>query len=554
LVGRESVSAMHQSRRETRINAPPPQLPRSGSSLRRWSALRRYGYAVIAITLATLARVALDHWFSFRHQYSAFYLAVLFSAWYGGIGPALVAIALGAAAVILLAVGVLPGASSTLIGFEFFFIVTLTGAILLEAQRRTVRLAAESAQLARDRMVQLELETAQRKRAEESARSAEEQLRITLENAPVGICRIALDGTFLEVNPQFLEITGYSSEELLHRYFRETSDEEDVIPRLQYLARSGECDPPFCQEESRHVRKDGSVRMVAFRMSFARDPNGRLQYAVGVLGDVTEQRRAEEHLRKAQQMESVGLLAGGIAHDFNNLLTSVLGNAILAVQAVPTDSAMHGMLESIIASGERAAHLTGQLLAYAGKGMAWPGLLDLSEMVREAVELVFPSIPGEIKIHTDLKDRLPPLYADGSQIVQLITNLLMNSAEAIEDRAGVITISTDLLTVPEGEPLPVAAVGEVQPGTFLLLRVQDTGAGIDGAPISRIFDPFFTTKFTGRGLGLAAVAGIVRQNQGAVLVSSTPGKGTAMTVLLPVTSELPGSAEPPTREPGRAEK
>jgi PAS domain S-box-containing protein len=500
----------------------------------RNTALRRYGYAVMAITLATIARVALDQWFGFRHQYSAFYLAVLFSAWYGGIGPALAAIALGATAVILLATGVLPGAPGTLIGFEFFFIVTLTGAILLEAQRRTAHRAAESAELARDRMVQLGLETAERKRAEESGRSAEEQLRVTLENAPVGICRIALDGTFVEANPEFLEITDYSSEELLHRDFRETLDEDDVIPRLQYLARSGECGPRFCQEERRHVRKDGAVRRVAFRMGFARYPDGRPQYAVGVLGDVTEQRRAEEHLLKAQQMENVGMLAGGIAHDFNNLLTSVLGNAMLAMKTVPTDSAIHGMLESIVASGERAAHLTGQLLAYSGKGVTWPGLLNLSEVAREAVGLVRPSIPATIKLQTNLKEGLPPLHADRSQIMQLITNLLLNSAEAIEDREGVITISTDLLTILEGVPLPVAAVGEVQLGTFLLLRVQDTGAGIDGALVSRIFDPFFTTRFTGRGLGLAAVSGIVRRNQGAVLISSTPGKGTAMTVLLPV--------------------
>jgi PAS domain S-box-containing protein len=497
--------------------------------------------------------MALDKWFTMQHQYSVFYVAVLFSACYGGIGPALMTIALSAAALILFAIGVLPGGSSPLIGLELFFTVTLTGAILVEALRRTARRAEESAKLARDRMMQLELETAQRRRAEESARSAEEQLRITLENAPVGICRIALDGALLEMNPQFLEITGYSSEELLHRYSRETLDEDDVIPRLQDLARSGEWDPPFYQEERRHVRKDGSVRRVQFRMSLARYPDGRPQYAVAVLGDVTEQRRAEEQLLKAQQMESVGLLAGGIAHDFNNLLTSVLGNAILAMQEVPTDSAMHGTLESIIASSERAAHLTGQLLAYAGKGGAWPDFLDLSEMVRDAIELVLPSIPRGIKIHTDLKDRLP-LHADRSQVVQLITNLLMNSVEAIEDRAGVITISTDLLTVPEGEPLPVAALGDVQPGTFLLLRVQDTGAGIDGAQISRIFDPFFTTKFTGRGLGLAAVAGIVRRNQGAVLVASTPGKGTSMTVLLPVTSEPPKSAGAPTQAGGGGEK
>ena len=540
----ESVSAMHRSRYESGINALPPERPRSGS------ALRRYGYSVIAVILATLARIALDKWFTLQHQYSTFYVAMLFSAWYGGIGPALMTIALSAAALILFAIGVLPGGSSPLIGLELFFTVTLTGAILVEALRRTARRAEESAKLAQDRMIQLELETAQRQRAEDSARSAEKQLRITVENAPVGICRIALDGAFLEVNPQFLEITGYTSEELLGRYFRETLEEEDVIPRLQKLARLGECGPLFCQEERRHVCKDGTVRRVAIRMSFARYSNGRPQYAVAVLGDVTEQRRAEEHLMKAQQMESIGLLAGGIAHDFNNLLTSVLGNAALAVQAVPPDSTLHGMLQSIIASGERAAHLTGQLLAYAGKGGVWPGLLDLSEIVRDAVELVLPSIPGEIKIHTDLKGSLPPLHADRSQIVQLIANLLMNSAEAIEDRAGVITISTDLLAVPEGEPLLVAAVGDVQPGTYLLLRVQDTGAGIGGAQISRIFDPFFTTKFTGRGLGLAAVAGIVRRNQGAVLVASTVGKGTAMTVLLPVTTEPPKTAGPPPQRAG----
>src|SRR5258708_9746098 len=124
------------------------------------------------------------------------------------------------------------------------------------------------------------------------------------------------------------------------------------MPRLQYLARSGECGPCFCQEERRHVRKDGSVRRVGFRMSFARYPDGRPQYAVAVLGDVTEQRRAEEHLLKAQQMESVGLLAGGIAHDFNNLLTGVLGNPLPALQPVPPDSPMHRPLQRLITSAE----------------------------------------------------------------------------------------------------------------------------------------------------------------------------------------------------------
>jgi PAS domain S-box-containing protein len=503
------------------------------------SALRRYGYAVIAVILAIAARVGLDQWFGYHHEYAAFYIAVLFSAWYGGIGPALVATALGALAMILLDFGILPGASGTMVGLDFYFIVTLTGTILLEAQRRAARRSAENAEMARERLTQLELETAQRKSAEESARAAEEQLRLEFENAPVGACRIGLDGAFVRVNPELSSITGYTREDLLNRNLREISDAEDVVPRLQDLARSGGCKVPFCREERRHVRKDGTTLWVELRVSFVRDRNGRPQYAVGVLQDLTERKRAEEHLLKAQQIERVGQLAGGIAHDFNNLLTSVLGNASLAMKAVPPDSAAHGMMGSIIASAERAAHLTGQLLAYAGKGGSWTGLLDLSETARLAVDMVRPSTPEKVQFQLDLRDGLPQVRADRSLIVQLITNLLMNSVEALEDQAGIVTIATDLLTVPEDEPLPVAAVGDIQPGTYLALEVQDTGSGIDSHVIPQIFDPFFTTKFTGRGLGLAAVSGIVRRNQGAVLVSSRPGEGTALTVLFPVASDAP---------------
>jgi two-component system cell cycle sensor histidine kinase/response regulator CckA len=541
--GHESVSAGSQSR--------IPDNPLKA----RWSAspLQRYGYAVIAIILATIIRVELDYWFGYHHQYSAFYVAVLFVAWYGGIGPALVAIALGAVAILFLAFGVIPGASGTLVGFEFFFIVSLTGVILFEAQRRAARRSAENVAIARDRLVQLELETAQRKRAEESARAAVEQLRITLENAPVGICRLALDGSFVEVNSRFSEITGYSIEELLNQDFQVISDEEDdegVVPRLQHLARTRECGPPYCQEERRHVRRDGSALWIELRVNFVRDTHGNSQYAIGVLQDVTARKRAEEHLLKAQRVESIGLLAGGIAHDFNNLLTSVLGNASLAMKAVPPNSTAHEMLESIIASGERAAHLTGQLLAYAGKGGSWPGPLDLSETAREAVELARPAIAERIGLKSELNNNLPPIRADRSRVVQMITNLLINAAEAIEAGPGAISLRTDLLTVPEGEP-PVAAVGEVQPGTYVALWVHDTGPGINSEVIPRMFEPFVTTKFTGRGLGLAAVAGIMRRNHGAVLVSSSPGEGTTLTVLFPVADGQPESAEP-SRQGSRA--
>ena len=469
------------------------------------SAFKRYGFGVAAIVLGTAARIALRHWFHYDRPYAPFYIAVLLTGWYGGIRPALVAIALGAAAVILLALGVVPGAHGRIVGLDFYFVVSLTAAILME----------------------------QRNSAQESARSAEAQLRVTLESAPVGICRIALDGTFVEANARFSAITGYSSAELLNRHFRETSEADDVVARFRNLARAVDCEDPFCREERHHVRKDGTALWVVLMLSFVRDRNGRPQFAVGLLQDVTERKQADEQIRKAQQIEGVGLLAGGIAHDFNNLLTSILGNASLAMSAVAPDSEAHKMLRSITASGERAAQLTSQLLAYAGKSGFSRSLLDLSETAREAAQLARPSIPERIELRTDFKDGLPLVRGDRSQISQLVTGLLMNAAEAIEDKTGVITISTGMLTVQEDDPPRAAAVGEVRQGRYLVLSVQDTGIGIADSVMPRMFDPFFTTKFTGRGLGLAAVSGIVRTLQGAVMVSSTPGEGTTLKVLFP---------------------
>jgi two-component system CheB/CheR fusion protein len=250
--------------------------------------------------------------------------------------------------------------------------------------------------------------------------------------------------------------------------------------------------------------------------------------------DVTDSRRAEEEARQSQKMEAIGYLAAGVAHDFNNLLTSMVGNASLLLNALPENDPAQPALESIVSGGERAADLTRQLLAYAGKGRFYAERVDLSEVVMRTGRLIHQSIPPAVQIRMDLDRHLPLLLADPSQVQQVAMNLMINAAEAIGTEGGVVLVRTGQQTVTH-EPLPDLYKGEkVAPGEYVFLEVRDNGSGMDESTVKRIFDPFFTTKFTGRGLGLAAVLGIIRQHKGAVQVHSVPGRGSSFKTLFAV--------------------
>ncbi len=252
---------------------------------------------------------------------------------------------------------------------------------------------------------------------------------------------------------------------------------------------------------------------------------------LGTFTDLEEQKRAEQLLGQRQKLESIGLLAGGIAHDFNNLLVGIIGAVSYTLDLLPGDHEGRSMLELALNSGERAAHLVRQMLAYAGKGRFVVENVDLSELVHKTWELIRASIPSSIQVQFLTRSGLPVLETDASQIEQIIMNLLINAAEAIpSDRAGRIIVRTDVERI--AEPLSNVA-SDLEPGNYLLLEVRDDGCGMDEATKAKIFDPFFTTKFTGRGLGLAAVQGIVRNNRGAVLVETAPDKGTSLKILLP---------------------
>jgi PAS domain S-box-containing protein len=286
-------------------------------------------------------------------------------------------------------------------------------------------------------------------------------------------------------------------------------------------------------------------------------PEGRARGAVAIFADVTDHKEFERKLRYSQKLESLGLLAGGVAHDFNNLLMGILGNASMALETLPgAPTETREALEDVVRASERAADLTRQLLAYSGKGRFVIEPIDLTTVVREMVPLIRSSIPRKVTFAFDLADDLPATEADRGQIEQVVMNLIINAAEAIQDAAGTVTVTTSLRRVSESERNEFKADHELS-GLFLALSVRDTGIGMDAETLHRIFDPFFSTKFLGRGLGLSATLGIVRGHKGGIRVRSKPGRGTSFDLLFPASdAAVPvpiaaGPDQPACVAPGR---
>jgi PAS domain S-box-containing protein len=263
-------------------------------------------------------------------------------------------------------------------------------------------------------------------------------------------------------------------------------------------------------------------------------------YIVCFARDVTDRVAADRHrgvleskLLDAQKLESLGILAGGIAHDFNNLLTGILGNVSLMRLELPVTSALREHVDQIESVTIRAADLCRQLLAYSGKGRFVVRALDTSELVRQTAQLLQLSIGKNSTLRLDLADNLPLVEADATQMRQVVMNLVLNAAEALGERAGVIGIVTGVLYA-EGDYLRSTFLApELAEGSYVFLEVSDNGCGMGAETQAKIFDPFFSTKFTGRGLGLSAVLGIVRGHGGAIKVYSELGRGTTLKLLFP---------------------
>ena len=259
-----------------------------------------------------------------------------------------------------------------------------------------------------------------------------------------------------------------------------------------------------------------------------------------------ERRKLEVKMLETQKLESLGVLSGGIAHDFNNLLMGILGNADLALPLLPPGSRATHNIEEIVRASQRAADLCRQMLAYSGKGRFMVNRYDLSEIVREIAKMLEVSVSKKASLRYSLAGDLPVVLADATELSQVIMNLITNASESLGEERGVISVSTGVMECDRACLSESYLDNQLSEGRYVYLEVSDTGCGMDKDTLSRIFDPFFTTKFLGRGLGLAAVLGIIQGHHGAIKVQSEPGQGTSFTILLPALDGKPKEAAPRT--------
>ncbi|NUP99344.1 MAG: response regulator [Armatimonadetes bacterium] len=302
--------------------------------------------------------------------------------------------------------------------------------------------------------------------------------------------------------------------------------------------------------EAVHHTRDGRPLNVEWSLSTIGGADGQPLGAVAVNHDITQRKRAEEERRRleaqiqhAQKLESLGVLAGGIAHDFNNLLMGILGNAGLALIELPPESPARQSVEQIELASQRAAELTRQMLAYSGRGHLEIRPLNLAKLVREMAHLLEVSISKRAVLKYNFDAESATVEGDATQIRQVVMNLITNASDALGDQDGVISVTTGRMYADRGYLRSTFLDDDLPSGDYVFVEVSDTGCGMDEATRGRIFEPFFTTKFTGRGLGLAAVLGIVRGHHGAIKVYSEAGQGTTFKVLLPSSEQR---AEDPT--------
>ena len=377
------------------------------------------------------------------------------------------------------------------------------------------------------------------------------KLRAVLNSAPVAIVEVSNPGTVENFNPAAAALFGWNREAALGTDFASLAGlTKELAEALARVADGGE---PVSGFETRMQRAGGTGFACSLFAAPASGPNQAGIGIVCVIVDLSERNRIEEEseriqrrLRDAQRLESLGVMAGGIAHDFNNLLTSILGNASLAGLSLQPGTDLHGHFQEIERGARRAGDLCRLMLAYAGQAGIERQAADLSELVRDTLRLVQHGISKLAEIHLDLGTNLPALMVDSAQIRQVVMNLVANASDALCDRSGQIRIRTEWRIDDGDTSLPRM---DLPPGPHVLLEVSDNGCGMEESVVNRIFDPFFTTKFSGRGLGLAAVWGVVRGHGGAIAVHSSPGKGSTFRVWLPAPNSVPTQPIPARASP-----
>ncbi len=379
-----------------------------------------------------------------------------------------------------------------------------------------------------------------RKQAEEKLKDSEEKFSKAFHSGPDAITISTMaDGRFIEVNDNYLRLTGFARDEVIGRTVWDVGTWRNPKEREQFVAllkRDGE----VRDLETQLPVKSGEVRIIRTSAHII-DLNGS-PCIISILRDITARKILEEELRQAQKMEAVGRLAGGVAHDFNNLLVGILGYSELLKNKLPEEGPLRRMADEINAAAMRARDLTSRLLALSRRQILQPKVLDFNTLVRQAERLLRPIIGEDIRIMMRLDSKTGPVKADPAQLEQVILNLALNARDAMP-QGGVLSLETCNIQV---DAVMARQHSGLIPGSYVRLSVADTGRGIRPEIMARIFEPFFTTKDEGKGggLGLSTVYGIVKQSGGCVTVASEQGKGAAFGIFLPRANQMPEKPAP----------
>jgi PAS domain S-box-containing protein len=396
----------------------------------------------------------------------------------------------------------------------------------------------------------------ERKKGEKALQENKDLLAEIIELSPISMAIVSMDGTIEQINRRAIETFGYPHDDIpnMERWWIQAYPDESYRAEViaQWMGLVGKALAEKSEIERREYRvtcKDGTVRTT---LIFGIPVSDKIFV---MFDDITERKRAEEdrlvlerQLLQAQKMESLGVLAGGIAHDFNNILTAIVGNTELALMRLNPESPVLDNLKRIEKSAVRATDLAKQMLAYSGKGKFVIEPIDINRLVQEMGHMLDVSISKKAVLRYNLTEPLPTVEVDATQIRQVVMNLVINASEAIGESNGYIAITTGCIDCDKNYLKDIVLDKSIKAGRYVYLEIADSGCGMDQETLAKVFDPFFTTKFTGRGLGMAAVQGIVRGHKGFINVNSEPDKGTTIRMFLPASDKVVENADDQTHQ------
>lgn len=386
----------------------------------------------------------------------------------------------------------------------------------------------------------LSMEIQERQRTQEALKEKEAHLRTLLKTIPDMVWLKDPDGIYLSCNSKFEQFFGATEEEIVGR----SDFDYCTVEQAEFFRRHDQAaiekGAPIQNEEEVTFAVDGHHEILETIKTPMFGVDGHLVGVLGISRNITDRKQAEaerirmeEQLRQAHKMEAIGTLAGGVAHDFNNILAAIIGYADMAAERLPKDTLVRYQIDKILQAGIRAKELVRHILYFSRKEALKPMPIQIHQVVFDALELLRASIPSTIEFQIAIDSHCGHILADPIQIHQVMMNLCTNSAQAMEEKGGTLTVGLTSVLLGADDLMDDPAL---KPGAFLQLTVADTGVGIDPKHLHRVFDPYFTTKDVGKGsgMGLAVVHGIVKSHGGLIKLGSDPGKGTRVDVFFPL--------------------